>query len=740
MDLGNVTIQASVRVLQRLSAADIDTYTILVGQLMAGSFQFGQEGRKRFEKAIMGLRSMQSMGNIVHFGFGIDSVIRNLATTEEGACLAVLCAAAAECYQEEYAASIMWELVRCYGAPNSFVPSAIQWKALVRACNGSLSSSSFPKIAEHFMGLDRRHGRANVDHWSGRNCSSADTLAQALLFIGKISTGKLESITIAGPSDAGWLAAIAEWMLDLRIVISTFGGTLLHANCEDVKQAQIRFIIGERIEMDQSKDLEVQAKTYHLRDFTDVVNVREGAIGKTLVCGRIPWSTALSDTFGSYFRRLIDMRQAFGKALGCAARVFEAVTDAEAGFHVTAASECFSYFSSSYGIGLVSFLCKTFPELKVVRREMDEGASKSAEDALATYEACLVNINSGCKCEICRDEDKNKIIGGNLCLVVILETILVVTRSLSGISVAEDLDPLLVGLQAFYEKQVQRHIQGIYKEKAISDNLRKVHFILEMGTPIDDGVAIGQSLQIARLADGARIFGRGQIERTTHRSGSAVSAITVGGITVFLDALLDISDDPERIGRCQVIPGRINAHDRIFTYISDLSDFNPEGQDYLRRIGEAVSEDCRSPFDIKDNYRNVSLVASESIDSLQVGLSITDSNLPRVMLGPAQYTFKYLRAFGLVECTCPAENESSFEEAAFSTTTQLESKGLASLWHFKGNTISRIIALMKSELFECEGEEGFEAIIRTRECLNCCRDTASMWCFENTLILSKNDS
>ena len=738
VDLGKTVVNISTNLLRRYSAADIDIYTLLAGQYVAGSFKFGKEGRKRFEQAILTLPSMQSMGNIIHFGFGIDSIIRSLATTEEGGCLVVLCAAAAECFPENHSANIMYEMVRSYQAPDSFMPSALQWKALIRVCAGSLAICSFPKMADHFMGLIKREEDFNFSLHSDRGCSSPESLAQALLGIGKVSTGKLESIKIIGPSDIGWLAAIAEWMLDLRISVSTSRGTLLHKNCQDIRLAQIHFFISKQNEADRSTDVEIQTTVYHLRDFTDVLYTREGSIRRPSVCGRVPWSTALSGTFGSYFERCSEgMPSAFGQALGCAARMFEAVKNAEEGFSGSLAVNCASYFSSSYGKGFVNFACHQFPELKALRQEMDEGASKSAKDALAAYEACLVNIGSVCQCSICKGKAKD--IGRHqsekLCLVCILETIIVATRSLSGISVAENLNPLLTGLESFYQQQLEYHFECIKTPKAWPKHLDKVKFLFERSSG-QDGVSTGQGLLIRRLADGARMFCRGKLETPNYNQHCVASAITVGGITIFLDALLDISDHPERLGLCHIIPGQINAHDRNFTYVEDLSDFNAEGRYHYARDMSSLLENYRRPLDLDDNYTNASLFASESVNTLQVGYQTTGSGLPKLMLGVAQYTSKNLQAFGLVKCSCPEKNESQLEIAASTAITQLEGRGLTTFWHFKGNMISSIIAAVMCELFECDNM--FMAIIRTEECLSCCKDAAQRSQYKDTLIISRN--
>lgn len=741
-DLGKTTVSASLNVLARYSAANVDPYTALVGQGMAGSFAFGPNGKKRFEQAIIDLPSMRSIGDLVHFGFGINSVIRNLTATEEGGSLVALCAAAVECYPEDQAANIMWELVRLYKASDMLKPSALQWKFLIRACAGSLAATQFPIIAEHFMGLNYRHGRADRVHGNSRGCSSPDTIARALLGIGEVSTGKVLSISIVGGPDAGWLAALAEWMFDLRIAISTPEGTLLHANCGTTKDAQVHVVLGDQLTSHRPYEVEVRAKTFHLRDIMDVINVREGINGAPLICGRVPWSSALSDTFGSYFTSLIEMRRAFGTVLGCAARVFEAVKNAEDGFQGSPASECHSYFTSSYGVGYVSFAVTKFPELKAFRREMDLGARKSTEEALRTYEACIVDIGRICGCRFCDAGSSVEVIQGQLCLIFIVETILVVIRSLSGISIAGKLDPLLVGLEASYRHQVQIHAEDATNGKEFLQHYGTVRFILELnfGTALD-GVVIGHHLQVGRLEQAARIFGRGRVERTTHKRGSSISAVSAGGITVFLDALLDVSDDPERMGLCHVIPGHISKDGRPFNYLSDLSDFNPEGMDYQARNGQVGLYDCPSPSDLQYRYEQVSLAVAESIDSLQVGIVVKDSNANTALLGPSQYTAKFLAAFGLVTCSgigCSVRDGFALESTDDFKVEELDRGGLAALWHFRGNMIARVVALMRSELLPVP-DDAFEAIIRTQECLNCCRATALIWNFENAIILSKAD-
>ena len=209
-------IKGAIKLLSRYSAAGADQYTIIVGQIVCGKFQLSVRVAQRLKTTIMQLSTMNTIGDMLHFGFGVDSVVRNLAATEEGGILVALCAAATEVFTPDRAADIFWELVRTFKAPEKQTPSPLQWKGLLKACAGVLTGTEFPSMAEHFMHLYSEGDRLSVGryeretHRNARGISSPDTIAEALLAIGKVSTGELMSISIIGGGNAGWLAAIAH--------------------------------------------------------------------------------------------------------------------------------------------------------------------------------------------------------------------------------------------------------------------------------------------------------------------------------------------------------------------------------------------------------------------------------------------------------------------------------------------------------------------------------------------------
>lgn len=738
-------VNYSVDMVARLAAADVHVHTLFVGQAIARSFQLGRGGKERLGEAIKNLSWMGTMGDIIHFGFGVDSVVRKLLDVDQGLVLVALCAATIECYDEDQAANIIWELVQLDCELHHFTPSAPQWKSLIKTCAGMLASTSFPKFAEHFMSLQRfadsDEGFRSHDR---KCCSSPDNIAQALLGIRQVSTGKLLSIFIFGGSDAGWLAAVAEWLFDLRVVISTTTGQKLHTNCKDGDQVQVHVHFGKSSTDDRSQEIEVRRQIYHLRDISGIFERRDFNPGVSRVSGRVPWESALSHTFGSYFERLMNMERAFGYALGCAARVFEAIAKAETDIQHDA-SDCESYFSSSYGIGLVASMILTFPELWTLRQQMDVGAKKSTEEAIQAYDSSIMNIQSACACEICKAG--GRVIGiaadGEYCLVFLVESILTLGRCLAGVSRAENLCPSLSGLQTWYRRQERLHQWN----NGVNDFRGKRHVKIQFVLDFPIGKTLGGKrfdyvLQIQRLEDAAMIFGRGQIDIGKHKESSGISAVSVTGITVYLDVLSELSDDPERIGLCHVIPGHISMHGRSFIYISDLSDLDPEGEEYRARYKHGDEDVLRAPTALRDNYREVSLAALKSINSIQVGFLIKDSGAGVTLIPPAGFTLFFLRGFGLVRCNeriCTGANKALPEEVSGSIVAKLDSGGLTEIWHFQGDLVARAIALVRIEYIEGweTGAMSLKPIIRSQECISCCVKRALASDMGHAIILSR---
>src|SRR5215469_16028723 len=79
LDLAKLPFKATVGILSRYSAARVNPYTVLVGEVLGQNFQLTANGRKNLERAVENLKVVGSLGNTLEFGFGIEDVVRTMA-------------------------------------------------------------------------------------------------------------------------------------------------------------------------------------------------------------------------------------------------------------------------------------------------------------------------------------------------------------------------------------------------------------------------------------------------------------------------------------------------------------------------------------------------------------------------------------------------------------------------------------------------------------------------------------
>lgn len=638
------TATFSVGVLARLSAAGVDPYTVLVGQAVAQSFYLGPVGRKNVQQALAKLTSYNGFGNALWFGFGLKSFVRALGSTEEGCSCLSICAALSECYPEDLAAEVLHELTLAYKAPHNLTPSANEWLLLVRACAGTFAASPFPLRAEKLMSLKPsvRRSRYHIAHLGfprERLCASPTDLAAALIGLGKVTRKELASITIIGGAAAGWLAALSEWLFDLTVIIFDEERNLLYTNCAEPLQANVQIIFDSGSNQ-HTTALQWVSKTYYLKDASALIHPGSDASYTTFtqLSGRLCWETCLISAFGKDFKRLLKISIAVGTAIGCAARIFKGIVQAEPGLDPTFYLHCVSYFDSASGQGFINSLTHYFPELSVARSHMEEATSMTMLDALSQYEMKLAMIESTCACEYCSDSENEDIGDGQkkeikYCLVTLLETILVLCRALSGMDVAENLFPTRSGLEWYYEAQLHVRL------REAPDN----RFRGEMG-PI---VRVCENPDISlsnwdkdmrnghRIFDAARLFAGRDVHASRAPVRIGVSALSVAGVCVYLDTLRGLSLDPQSIGRVHVIPGFIERDGKPFNRVED--------DDELKHMNATLEG-------LDAEFINVSMVVKETVRSLSVGYQLTMEGGKAAYLGPAHFLSIVSEARGLIHC------------------------------------------------------------------------------------------
>ena len=218
-------------------------------------------------------------------------------------------------------------------------------------------------------------------------------------------------------------------------------------------------------------------------------------------------------------------------------------------------------------------------------------------------------------------------------------------RALSSISVPEKLRPVRAGVEWFYGQQVNIRRQQEFIEQEVGQ-YGDVAYILDVNSIGQDDFDV-EEIAIRRLLDATKIFTGREVPGTCfHRS-----AICVAGVCVFLDILTDVSRHAEDLGRCTVIPGKIEMAGRSYGYIEDISDSELGGMEFRRCKGRSEAPDplC-SPAELTSGYETTSIAAQPAVNCLQVGILVEKASSESVLLGPSSLVQGIIEASDLVQC------------------------------------------------------------------------------------------
>ncbi|KAI9677423.1 MAG: hypothetical protein M1817_006377 [Caeruleum heppii] len=638
--LSKSTLTESLAIFQRYSACGVDPLTVVVARALCGNFRMAAIGQKRLEDALQRLQCFGSVGKVLWFGFGAQHFIRSFSVTEEGATCLALAASLMSCYDETVAAEILAEMAKLNKAPKELSPANHQWKALLQACAGVLHSTTFATIAERFMSL-------HPDRWSSREpgslgvaCSSPASMANALHGLGKISRGEMVSMTIMGGADAGWLAALANWLFDLTVNIYTPEGEVLHIGT--YREPQVNIIYDSRRHaVRASTQLQCTRNTYRLPDGTHFIYAHLDYPAERCVAyvgGRLSWDTALSKAFAPNFDKLLGMPERFGKALGNAARVYRAAAHAEEDVPTFWRGAFTIYNSAGYGQGFLQNLLFWFPELDSLRDHMNDGFRLTFQEAKAQFRENLSALSDECACRACPQYEQ--FAQQEHCFVMLVRTVIHLGQCLATFKVDKSLHPTRWGLDELYRRTKARFEGEL-------DTVEPVFTQSRNEDPPDLGIGDCWDFQLfpseSSMHDAVIMFDARC--GTKARLANAV-AYSRNGLCVFLSLLQQPSDDDEDISQVTVVPGRIEMNGRAYSMVVDMGrkdTVEPEG------LGLCPCGDIR--FGARTSYTDLSMIVTDRFEKLEVTFEITGPELPAIRVPPAQLRLFLLRSRSLVSCS-----------------------------------------------------------------------------------------
>jgi hypothetical protein len=660
LDLAKLPIQVTLEALSRYSAARVNPYTALVGEVLCQNFQLSVLGRSNLEQAINNLKVVGSLGNTLEFGFGIVDVIRSMAKSERGCIFLGLCAALRECYSNEMAVDILLEMARLVNVDGYYMPSSQSWKEMLDACSGALSTSKFPRLAEHLMRLpasERRLGPSSPKLYSEgpgfRGVSSAKSIAEVLYALSRISKHEMQAITVIGGADAGWLAAFAEWFLGLKVLMTKSDGTILYTN-SGTEEIQLQVIIQYGAQ-GVPQALQSFGRTYQLENVSSLIKIEQKSEG--IVSGRVEWDNVFEYTFGSDFKNLMSARETVGELLGSAAVLFRGLAEADSMFAPKYRIANTSYCDTSYGSGLITNTLQWFPELQTLKESMQSALSGDLRTARRSYEVCMSTLRGRCDCSTCSkpwsgydsnpDNSSFKVpySSEEICQVVLAETIIRLSRTLSNL-VLEDrrLLPTRSGMDLAYAQQYD-HRQSSRLETKILQDVGLIAYCLDLSKVFDSEFDYGlkadnyEGMQ-KPLKTALELFSGRQVSQ----SSLGISAMCCNGVCAFLGTLQEPSEDRSMVTRIHIIPGRIYHERKNYTRLVDrVKSAGMVAPDY--NFTDKMAE-------IPNRHWKTSLSVRESSISLEclLEMSSDDPQPERLQIGPSHLSELLASTRGLVSC------------------------------------------------------------------------------------------
>ena len=701
-------LDSSIGIISRVSAAGVDTYTVIVAQAVGKQFKLTRPGRQRVVDAVSQLKGIQTINEKLWLGFGFDNFIRVITRTEEGTMCLAICAALSECFYDQVAAEIIMEMVRTSRAPGELQPSILEWKRLLQASAGVYAKTSFSEFAEDLMrrhptqrGLELEH--LSDDQRTRRGCSSPESIAEVLLSIAKISSGRLGSITVEGGADAGWLAAFAQWHFDLTVRIVCDSGTVLYESDGCLQNdANIQFLVIYTSERSgEGNSVQTVGTTHRLQDATILIMKESDRIdhyfGSAVVAGRIPWDRLLSSWFAPEFKKLQGLHHTVGGILGSLSRIAQAIATSEGGIDVGFSGRCRVYGDKSYGKGLVEGLTQWFPELGLARMPMEEAVRFNLAKAFSMYETFVDALKVACNCTVCQGRFSSQ---EEYCLLLLLEVLFIIARTMSSVQLPPNLYPSRLGLETLYKDQMLLH-------RDVPEDTTK-HKILKDFGPAYFGLD-GQGEGFSVLSNAATLLS------TRPPSWSwedeAMNALSSNGICFCWRALTMPHCALDSFGIVDVVPGRIELEGKSYSLLLDSADVS---------LGRS---DGRPELIDLDSF---SLLIREKALCLEATFEFADSEhklLPRRLIGPADLVYSSLKSRGMVHCTgleC---------KPALTHAKVLEELPGYKLYQFGGQEIEVFQARWREQLLllHCKSPRAnFACFFIDRECLNCSLHAAAI--------------
>ncbi|KAF2664847.1 hypothetical protein BT63DRAFT_417398 [Microthyrium microscopicum] len=559
----------------------------LVGPQRFKRFKLSDLGRKYIDETIEGLKTVAVPEFPASFGYAFSSEsdttgypsLREIVRNDEGRLMVALGAALMELYSEDIAVQI---IVAFYliSAPTMMLADKLEeWKRFLKACAGILAASGFSVLAEQYMSghilnttlgptatptthtqlsFEPVQSRIGPSFNKFRNFTDPHVIAEALHKLARTGKGP-KPLMIEGGNDIAWLGAFAQFFLALTVGFSLRNNGSIISQTVVPGNPQVLITIDHGRACKRSRDA---SERYQ----------REGYTSESMVvAGRLKWEDILAMTFAGSFQDLLKCPREVGTAIGSASIIFQCLVEADPALPESWSQGNAFFCRSSYGLDLVQNTIRWFPELTAMKDQMLLVRQSSLTSALEHYTASMISLRKSCLCtrcghkpgehkvtsikEICSGRawgsvGSRSIVDENrFCLVLIVETIICVSRSLAAVTLHERILPRRSGLMLAYRRQFQARS---WARSPTTEEEKKLGPIV-MCLDWDESRLRDFNKCDVILKNILTLFSG---ELVDDPSSKNICALSCKGITVFLETSYEKRTN---IFRAHVIPGFIAA-------------------------------------------------------------------------------------------------------------------------------------------------------------------------------------
>ena len=456
----------------------------------------------------------------------------------------------------------------------------------------------------------------------------------------KLSRGEIATVRIFSGADGGFLAALAEWLFDLRVAIyDSEDNNLLYKNCEDESRAQVCLTFNYLHNGPGTGTLTKITETYFLKNVSQLISIqsrnKSPDYSLSIVGGRLDWENCLSGSFDPEFTQLMEHTDVVGIFIGCIACLLEhsyryGKNSPDVDLKIPVSQK------SLRGRSLLDAVFSRFGELSPLHKDALEALHLSAESAVEKLQYSSAQLADICKCTTCTERGGSR---NSRCLTNTLWTILKICKITNAVVLHGELRPTRYGLEKLrlLQSEQNRMLEWLGRRGKLGSNsstgslqlhwaLREMELMAVRDTfdSKEYNTLIGQALTI---------FGGRPSYDASIWSGKT-SAVSQGGMCVYLDTLREASIRDEAQDCVHVTTGWIEYAGKPFTRISDMRH-------------EIRSANMIGNFDIAQDWasklQDVRLHVVETVRSLQVEYlftSASSTHCPDVLIGPYEFNLQ----------------------------------------------------------------------------------------------------